>query len=186
MLTNCPLHEFVPLDALLGELPIVARRKKEEKRERNQVETPHFSRTRRNRGRTLSLQHTNRKTTSQEKATRTTRTRNNITSTMSRSSINRNTMPVGQADRDRIYGFRNKYYYSPRYSDDNFEYRHVALPREMLKVIPQDFFAQDGTFKILCEEEWRSDLGITQSLGWVHYACHTPEPHILLFRKPKN
>ena len=26
-----------------------------------------------------------------------------------------------------------------RYSDDNFEYRHVALPKAMLKVIPKDY-----------------------------------------------
>lgn len=100
--------------------------------------------------------------------------------------LKRSTVSLAQADRDRIYTFRNKYYYSPRYSDDNYEYRHVALPREMLKIIPHDFFSENGTFKILCEEEWRTDLGITQSLGWVHYACHAPEPHILLFRKPKN
>lgn len=23
-----------------------------------------------------------------------------------------------------------------------------------------------------------------QSRGWVHYSCHRPEPHILLFRRP--
>ena len=25
-----------------------------------------------------------------------------------------------------------------------------------------------------------------QSRGWVHYAIHRPEPHILLFRRPQG
>ncbi|KAH3671691.1 hypothetical protein OGAPHI_000396 [Ogataea philodendri] len=89
-------------------------------------------------------------------------------------------------EKERIFAFREKYYYSPRYSDDHFEYRHVALPRELLKLIPSDYFAENGTFKILTEDEWRGQLGITQSLGWAHYDCHAPEPHILLFRRAKN
>lgn len=36
--------------------------------------------------------------------------------------------------------------------------------------------------ELLTENEWRS-LGIQQSRGWVHYAIHRPEPHILLFRR---
>ena len=49
-----------------------------------------------------------------------------------------------------------------RYSDDDFEYRHVMLPKEALKVIPKDYFdTETGTLRILAEEEWRS-LGITQ------------------------
>ncbi|AWU73705.1 hypothetical protein CAS74_001512 [Pichia kudriavzevii] len=94
--------------------------------------------------------------------------------------------PLTPQERERIFAYRDKYYYSPRYADDDYEYRHVALPRDMLKIIPSDFFDESGTFKILLEDEWRSQLGITQSLGWVHYGCHAPEPHILLFRKPKN
>lgn len=94
--------------------------------------------------------------------------------------------PLTQQERERIFAYREKYYYSPRYSDDEYEYRHVALPRDMLKIIPSDYFTDKGTFKILAEEEWRTQLGITQSLGWVHYGCHAPEPHILLFRKSKN
>ena len=35
------------------------------------------------------------------------------------------------------------------------------------------------------EDEWRG-LGVTQSLGWEHYECHAPEPHILLFKRPLN
>lgn len=35
------------------------------------------------------------------------------------------------------------------------------------------------------QDEWRK-LGIEQSRGWVHYAIHGPERHILLFRKPLN
>jgi len=53
-----------------------------------------------------------------------------------------------------------------RYSDDQYEYRHVQLPKDMLKKIPADYFdSAKGTLKLLWEQEWRS-LGITQvSLG---------------------
>lgn len=49
-----------------------------------------------------------------------------------------------------------------RYSDNDFEYRHVQLPKEMLKKIPKDYFdASRSTLKLLWEDEWRG-LGITQ------------------------
>jgi cyclin-dependent kinase regulatory subunit CKS1 len=49
-----------------------------------------------------------------------------------------------------------------RYSDDAYEYRHVQLPKQMLKAIPKDYFdGARGTLKLLWEEEWRA-LGITQ------------------------
>jgi hypothetical protein len=48
-----------------------------------------------------------------------------------------------------------------RYSDDEYEYRHVQLPKQMLKVIPKDYFDARGTLKLLWEDEWRA-LGITQ------------------------
>jgi cyclin-dependent kinase regulatory subunit CKS1 len=49
-----------------------------------------------------------------------------------------------------------------RYNDDNFEYRHVQLPKQMLKAIPKDYFdGARGTLKLLWEDEWRG-LGITQ------------------------
>ncbi|KAJ6120248.1 hypothetical protein N7523_004528 [Penicillium sp. IBT 18751x] len=73
-----------------------------------------------------------------------------------------------------------------RYSDDKYEYRHVQLPKNMLKKIPTDYFdSSKGTLKLLWEEEWRA-LGITQSLGWEHYEVHEPEPHIMLFKRPLN
>lgn len=49
-----------------------------------------------------------------------------------------------------------------RYSDNEYEYRHVQLPKAMLKAIPRDYFdSAKGTLKLLWEEEWRG-LGITQ------------------------
>ena len=65
--------------------------------------------------------------------------------------------------------------YSEKYFDDKNEYRHVILPREIAKSIPKG--------QLLSETQWRS-LGVQQSRGWVHYAVHRPEPHILLFRRP--
>ena len=52
--------------------------------------------------------------------------------------------------------------YYARYSDDENEYRHVQLPKDMIKKIPKDYFdPSKGTLKLLWEEEWRG-LGITQ------------------------
>jgi len=49
-----------------------------------------------------------------------------------------------------------------RYNDDHYEYRHVQLPKQMLKKIPKDYFdGSRGTLKLLWEDEWRG-LGITQ------------------------
>lgn len=82
--------------------------------------------------------------------------------------------------------FIDSIHYSARYSDSEYEYRHVQLPKAMLKAIPKDYHdTSKGTLKLLWEEEWRA-LGITQSLGWEHYEVHEPEPHILLFKRPLN
>jgi len=66
--------------------------------------------------------------------------------------------------------------YSLKYNDAEFEYRHVILPSEIIKKLPKPM-------RLLSETEWRS-LGVQQSLGWVHYEVHQPEPHVLLFRRP--
>ena len=68
--------------------------------------------------------------------------------------------------------------YSDKYCDRYYEYRHVVLPLQIMKNLP-------FKGKILSEQEWRG-LGIQQSKGWVHYDIHKPEPHILLFRRPKG
>uniref|UniRef100_A0A7E4W5M3 Cyclin-dependent kinases regulatory subunit n=1 Tax=Panagrellus redivivus TaxID=6233 RepID=A0A7E4W5M3_PANRE len=67
------------------------------------------------------------------------------------------------------------FFYSDKYEDDKFEYRHVHVPRSVCKLIPKD--------RLLTEAEWRN-LGIQQSPGWEHYMIHGPERHILLFRRP--
>jgi hypothetical protein len=62
-----------------------------------------------------------------------------------------------------------------RYSDDQFEYRHVQLPKNMLKKIPADYFdASKGTLKLLWEEEWRA-LGITQVLSLSFFLLDTAD-----------
>ena len=54
------------------------------------------------------------------------------------------------------------YSFHVRYSDNEYEYRHVQLPKQMLKAIPKEYFdGSRGTLKLLWEEEWRA-LGITQ------------------------
>ncbi|KAL0278395.1 UNVERIFIED_CONTAM: hypothetical protein PYX00_000226 [Menopon gallinae] len=70
----------------------------------------------------------------------------------------------------------NELYYSAKYCDDEYEYRHVCVPKEMVKLIPMH---------LMSEEEWR-EIGIQQSEGWIHYMRHKPEPHVLLFKRPIN
>lgn len=66
-------------------------------------------------------------------------------------------------------------FYSAKFSDTQYEYRHVTLPQQLAKLIPKTH--------LLTETEWRN-LGVVMSPGWVHFMLHEPEPHILLFRKP--
>ncbi len=78
--------------------------------------------------------------------------------------------------RQDIEDHEDEIYYSPRYSDDHHEFRHVTLPKAIAKWVPQD--------RLMTEAEWRS-LGVKQSPGWTHYMIHKPEPHILLFKRDK-
>ncbi|KAJ8124849.1 hypothetical protein O1611_g8791 [Lasiodiplodia mahajangana] len=101
--------------------------------------------------------------------------------------------PLKDSERAKLEEFIELIHYSARYSDDHYEYRHVQLPKAMLKAIPKEYHdTTKGTLKLLWEDEWRS-MGITQvrgiirlSLGWEHYEVHEPEPHILLFKRPLN
>ncbi|XP_071965199.1 cyclin-dependent kinases regulatory subunit-like [Antedon mediterranea] len=65
-------------------------------------------------------------------------------------------------------------YYSDYYYDEEFEYRHVILPKDITKLVPKSH--------LMTEKEWRG-IGVQQSQGWVHYMMHEPEPHILLFKR---
>ncbi|CCU76934.1 Bgt-2871 [Blumeria graminis f. sp. tritici] len=95
---------------------------------------------------------------------------------------NKTPRPVSESEKARLKEFIDLIHYSSRYSDNEYEYRHVLLPKNMLKQIPKEYHdSQKGTLKLLWEQEWRA-LGITQSLGWEHYEVHEPEPHILLFK----
>eukprot|EP01064_Diplonema_japonicum_P038635 TRINITY_DN941_c1_g1_i1.p1 TRINITY_DN941_c1_g1~~TRINITY_DN941_c1_g1_i1.p1 ORF type:complete len:137 (+),score=31.56 TRINITY_DN941_c1_g1_i1:51-413(+) len=73
-----------------------------------------------------------------------------------------------------ISTFRERIKYSEKYEDETCEYRHVILPRELKKLVPN---------RIMAESEWRS-LGVQQSLGWDHYMVHAPEKNVLCFRRP--
>jgi cyclin-dependent kinase regulatory subunit CKS1 len=75
-----------------------------------------------------------------------------------------------------IHDLRGRIVYSPVYSDDDYDFRHVTLPLDMLAFVPD---------RLLSEPEWR-ELSITQRPGWVHYMVYSYEPHILLFRRVKE
>ena len=82
--------------------------------------------------------------------------------------------------------------YSEKYDDEAFEYRHVTLPQDLAKLVPRNH--------LMTETEWRNlgysagiviifnvaVSGVQQSPGWIHFMFHTPEPHILQFRRPKG
>ena len=61
---------------------------------------------------------------------------------------------------------RKEIYYSDKYSDDKYEYRHVVLPKEIAKLVPKTH--------LMSEAEWRN-MGVQQSLG-------TDENSFSLFR----
>ncbi|KAJ3445780.1 cyclin-dependent kinases regulatory subunit [Anaeramoeba flamelloides] len=66
------------------------------------------------------------------------------------------------------------FYYSPKYYDDVYEYRHVIIPKTVsLKLTQKQLYS---------ENEWRS-IGIQMSPGWVHYHWHKPDKTVLLFRR---
>lgn len=67
--------------------------------------------------------------------------------------------------------------YSERYESEDYIIRHVFLPKSLVERIPKD--------RLMTEEEWRG-IGVAQGEGWEHFMIHKPEPHILLFRKPKK
>ncbi|XP_043840005.1 cyclin-dependent kinases regulatory subunit 1-like [Dromiciops gliroides] len=66
-------------------------------------------------------------------------------------------------------------YYLDKYDNEEFEYWHVMLPKDIARLVPKTH--------LMSESEWRN-LGVQQSQGWVHYMMHEPEPHILLFWRP--
>ena len=73
--------------------------------------------------------------------------------------------------------FPEKIVYSDKFEDKTYYYRHTILSNEA-------YLKYKTKIKLLSENEWRA-LGVCMSKGWVHYAFHTPEPNILLFRKEK-
>ncbi|KAI0273476.1 regulatory subunit of cyclin-dependent kinase [Gloeopeniophorella convolvens] len=93
---------------------------------------------------------------------------------------------AAEAEAEKIKEYIANIHYSDRYADDEYEYRHVILPKPLFKLIPKGYFSPDdpGVLRLLSEPEWRG-IGITQSLGWEHYEVHAPEPHVLLFRRSK-
>lgn len=72
---------------------------------------------------------------------------------------------------------QSEIFYSERYFDSKYEYRHVILPIAVARNVPKGH--------LMTETEWRN-LGVQQSPGWIHYMIHTPEPHVLLFKRLKT
>jgi len=60
-----------------------------------------------------------------------------------------------------------------------YEYRHVVIPLEMVKMLQS---LCGGEQRLLKQNEWSQFL--IQDDSWEHYSIHRPEPHVLLFRRP--
>ncbi len=56
-------------------------------------------------------------------------------------------------------------HYSEKYKDENFEYRHVILPRDLYEKFVDEQFKK----RLLDEAEWRA-IGIRQSPGWYSFS----------------
>src|SRR3989338_10268845 len=83
-----------------------------------------------------------------------------------------------EAARREILKFQPRIIYSEKYYDnEGYEYRHVILPRELKNYVPRS--------RLMEENEWRQ-VGVQQSVGWKHYMIHRPEPHVLLFKRPRT
>jgi len=70
--------------------------------------------------------------------------------------------------------YPEKIVHSNKYSDGEYEYKHVLLPKEVFKTMEKN--------KILTPDEVQK-LGISNSKGWEHYFVFKNEPYVLLFRK---
>ncbi|WWC91029.1 uncharacterized protein L201_005969 [Kwoniella dendrophila CBS 6074] len=81
---------------------------------------------------------------------------------------------TAEEKRKAIEAYSEKIQYSPRYSNEDWEYRHVIIPKQLVRYVPPG---------VCPEDVWRG-LGIRQSPGWEMYMRH--EPHVLLFRRPKD
>lgn len=69
--------------------------------------------------------------------------------------------------------------YSESYpsTEDDYEYRHVHLPKHLMKNLPQA--------RTLERKELYGISGIRLGLGWEHYEVWSRESHILLLRRPR-
>ena len=56
---------------------------------------------------------------------------------------------------------KKQIYYSDKYTDDEYEYRHVMLPKDLAKMVPKTH--------LMSETEWRN-LGVQQSQGKIFYS----------------
>lgn len=68
---------------------------------------------------------------------------------------------------------------SDSYSDSEFEYRHVQLPKAMMEHIPSRYFDRSDPdrplLRLLLSKEWRS-MGITQ----VRRVCPRPRRRLIV------
>jgi len=90
-------------------------------------------------------------------------------------------------------------FYSAKYFDEKYEYRHCELRQDGLSYaivnyersrsptsLPEEFLPLVRTHqsgKLLSENQWRQ-LGITMSMGWQHYLVYSPNPTVICFRRP--
>ncbi|OEH77573.1 putative cyclin-dependent kinase [Cyclospora cayetanensis] len=92
-------------------------------------------------------------------------------------------------------------YYSPRYSDDRYVYRHVLLTNGVRKEaervaatvpgggegpLPFDIAVEECVWGLLTEEVFVHYLGIVLSSGWSHFMLFNKQFKELILRRPKE
>ncbi|PFH37520.1 cyclin-dependent kinase regulatory subunit protein [Besnoitia besnoiti] len=75
-------------------------------------------------------------------------------------------------------------YYSPRYSDERYTYRHVILSRGVRKEAEK--LASTMPDGLLTEDMFIHCLGIALSPGWTHFMCFNRKLKELILRRPRE
>ena len=77
---------------------------------------------------------------------------------------------------------RNTTRYSDKFSDEQYSFRYVVLSAFVYETLR----IKGWRHKILQEDEWRNELGLCMSPGWVHIGNLQQEAHVLIFRRDVN
>lgn len=74
------------------------------------------------------------------------------------------------------FGFDDEYFLcSDVYADDQYEYFHMHIPREVVKYMPFGYLLSPQELSLLC--------GVRINEGWEHYTHCRSQPHVIPMRR---